>query len=70
MQQSETLRNGAMPEKLMTNEELAELLDMPLGTVRRWPSEGTGPKSIRIGRRVRWRPEDVRAWLDELAKVA
>lgn len=59
-----------MIEKLMSNEALADMLGVPLWTVRGWRAKGTGPKGIRVGKHVRYRPEDVTAWLDDLAKAA
>lgn len=57
-------------DRLLSIEALADWLDVPVWTIRKWRAQGTGPKGIRVGRHVRWRPEDVRAWLDELAKAA
>lgn len=57
-------------EPLFSSDDLAELLGVPVLTVRKWRAQGTGPKFIRIGKYVRYRPEDVQAWLDALAKAA
>lgn len=57
-------------DRLWTLQALAEFLGVPEETLYAWRKRGTGPKGIRIGRYVRYRPEDVRSWLDELAKAA
>lgn len=52
----------ATPE-FLTAPELAEFLRVPLGTVRKWRHEGTGPRARRIGNHLRYRRTDVEAWL-------
>ncbi len=44
--------------------EVAALTGIPENTLRFWRHSGTGPKSAKLGRRVVYREEDVRAWLD------
>jgi excisionase family DNA binding protein len=50
--------------KLATARELADYLDVPIGTVYQWASRGGGPKMIKVGRHLRARWEDVEQWLD------
>lgn len=50
---------------LITLEELAELINTPLNTVRYWRANGYGPKCVRIGRRVMARRSDVEAWIEK-----
>jgi excisionase family DNA binding protein len=54
-------------DQLISTERLAERLDVPLGTIYRWNHYGIGPRGIRVGRHVRYRPEDVESWLDSQA---
>ncbi len=55
----------ASPEpELLTITEAAELLRAPVATLRYWRHLGTGPRSFRLGRRVLYRTEDVRTWID------
>lgn len=54
---------------LMTMEEAAELLHMPVATLRFWRHKGTGPASFKIGRRVMYRRADVEAWIEEQIKA-
>ncbi|CCH73474.1 Regulatory protein MerR (fragment) [Nostocoides australiense Ben110] len=54
------------PDPLPTTAEAAELLHTPVGTLRYWRHQGTGPKGFRLGaRRVMYRRSDVLAWLEE-----
>ena len=52
-------------DQLMTIEEVAEVLRMPVATLRYWRVLGTGPRGFIIGRRLRYWRRDVLAWLDE-----
>ncbi|MGO9780044.1 MAG: helix-turn-helix transcriptional regulator [Streptosporangiaceae bacterium] len=55
----------AKPDRLATPEQVSEYLqDIPLKTLARWRSIGTGPRFIRVGRHVRYDWDDVRAWKD------
>lgn len=56
-----------MTGALLTAQELAEQLGVPLATLYQWNTKGTGPKRIRMGRHVRYRLSDVDAWLDRQA---
>lgn len=51
-------------DALMSAQDVADLCGVPLGTVYAWNSRGTGPSRIAVGKHVRYRPEDVQAWLD------
>ena len=54
-------------ETLMTTEQLAEFLQVPLATLYQWRHKGTGPKGIKVGKHVRYRRSDVEAWLETQA---
>jgi hypothetical protein len=49
---------------LMDETVLAQQLNVTVHALRRWRTEGRPPRFIKIGRLVRYRPEDVAAWLD------
>ena len=49
---------------LLTIAEAAQLLRAPVATLRYWRHLGTGPRSFRLGRRVLYRRDDLRAWID------
>ena len=55
---------GHEPE-LLTIAEAAELLRAPVATLRYWRHLGTGPRSFRLGRRVVYRADDLRNWIDD-----
>jgi excisionase family DNA binding protein len=50
--------------KLWGPQDVAEYLNVPVGTVYQWRSCGGGPPGRRVGKYVRYRPEDVEAWFD------
>jgi excisionase family DNA binding protein len=50
--------------ELLTITEAAELLRAPVATLRYWRHLGTGPRSFRLGRRVLYRYDDLRSWVD------
>ena len=50
--------------ELLTITEAAELLRAPVATLRYWRHLGTGPRSFRLGRRVLYRSDDLRSWID------
>lgn len=53
--------------ELSSTDDLARYLQVPKKTVYAWNSAGTGPRLVRIGKYVRYRREDVQAWLAERA---
>ncbi len=56
-------------EKLLSVEEVAEFLGVPVNTLYQWRHKGTGPTAFRVGRFLRYDPVDVREWLSEHAAV-
>lgn len=56
------------PDRLLTPQEVADYLGIPLTTLFRWRWDGgKGPRGHRVGRHLRYRSEDVEAWLAEQA---
>jgi excisionase family DNA binding protein len=53
-----------MTDKLLTQQQLADELQVSLRTLERWRQQGTGPAFIRVGRSPRYRRADVDAWLE------
>jgi excisionase family DNA binding protein len=51
--------------ELLTPQEVAELLRIPLATLQTWRSNRTGPTGYRVGRHIRYDRRDVEAWLAE-----
>jgi excisionase family DNA binding protein len=50
--------------QLLTARYLAELLQVPAKTIYAWRYKGQGPPGVLVGRHLRFRPEDVAAWLE------
>lgn len=55
-------------EPLWTVEQVAEYLQIPVRTLYQWRHNNYGPAGRRVGRYVRYRAEDVRAWVDSLTE--
>ncbi len=49
----------------MTIDELAGYLKVRPATLYGWRHEGSGPPGVKVGRAVRFRVEDVDAWITE-----
>lgn len=54
--------------KLLDINELAEVLGIPVRTIRKWRYEGKGPACIKIGKYIRWHPNEVDRWLARLGQ--
>lgn len=54
--------------RLLTTQELADYLGVPVSTVYAWRARGTAPEAVRVGRYTRYRMSAVSAWLDALAE--
>ena len=55
-------------DRLLTTEEVAEMLPFTPGTLRWMRHAKTGPKSFKLGgRKVVYRESDVLAWVEEQA---
>lgn len=48
---------------LLSPQQLADYLGVPVRTVYAWNHQGTGPTPIRVGKHVRYRRESVEAFL-------
>lgn len=49
--------------RLLSTEEVARILVVPVNTLYCWRYKGTGPKAYRVGKHLRYRLEDVLQWL-------
>jgi hypothetical protein len=48
---------------LLTERDISKQLRVSLGSLRRWRMVRQGPPFIKVGLLVRYKPEDVEAWL-------
>jgi len=62
-EQSESLRSG---ERLLSVQELADYLEVPVKTIYTWRHRHTGPRGFRVGKHLRFRWRDIEAWLADL----
>jgi excisionase family DNA binding protein len=53
-----------MGSKLMSTEDLSDYLGVPVQTLYQWRTKRKGPLGRKIGKHVRYRPEDVDAWVE------
>ena len=52
-------------DRLLTVEDLAEYLDVPMATVYAWRYRRQGPPGFRVGRHLRFRWSDVEGWIQD-----
>ncbi len=50
-------------DELLTEYDIARITGMSVASVRRWRLLRQGPKYLKIGSAVRYRSEDIAAWL-------
>lgn len=58
-----TSDNNIEPLPLLTEHDVARITGLSLASVRRWRLIGQGPRFLKLGRAVRYRREDLSAWL-------
>lgn len=58
---------GAFSIALINSDQLAEMLGISRKSLYHALDVGQLPSPIKIGNRLRWRIEDIEAWLDDLA---
>ena len=52
-------------DRLLTITEAAEMLRVPVATLRWWRHKGIGPRSFKMGRHVLYRLSDLEAFIEE-----
>jgi predicted DNA-binding transcriptional regulator AlpA len=57
-------------DRLLTAEDLAAFLDVPIKTLYAWRYRGEGPVGFRVGKHVRYRWTDVEQWIRDRVRVA
>ena len=53
-------------ERLLSAQELAVYLEVPVKTIYTWRHRHTGPRGFRVGKHLRFRWCDVESWLADL----
>lgn len=51
-------------DTLLTPPQVAQALGVPLQTLYTWRVKQAGPRGIKIGRHLRYRPADVQSWIE------
>lgn len=51
---------------LWTVQDVSEYLRVPVQTLYSWRTNGNGPPARRVGKYLRYRPDEVVAWLEAL----
>lgn len=49
-------------------EDVSAYLGVPIGTLYQWRTRGYGPPGRRIGKYVRYKPDDVERWFESQAE--
>jgi len=60
----ESTINSGQTARLLNEFDVADLFRLSVATMRHWRLTGKGPKWLKLGSAVRYRPEDVQAYLD------
>jgi predicted DNA-binding transcriptional regulator AlpA len=50
-------------QELLREKQVSKWINASTAALRRWRREGKGPKFVKLGRLVRYRVEDVEAWI-------
>ena len=62
---TEDLTSSNLGDEMLTLQEACAFLRVPEGTLRYWRHLGSGPRSFKVGRRVRYWRADLVLWLTE-----
>jgi excisionase family DNA binding protein len=60
-------RTDTTVRRLLSVDEVAEVLGVPVGTLYQWRHKGVGPLGLRVGRHLRYRAADVSEWIERRA---
>ena len=56
-------------DRLLTVEDLAKYLGVPVATLYAWRYHHQGPPGFRVGRHLRYRWADIEAWISDRIKT-
>lgn len=63
------MSTASMDTRLLTVHEVAGMLGIPEATLRWWRHADSGPRSIRLGRRIYYRQSDLEDWITSEANA-
>ncbi len=52
-------------EPLLSAQDLADFLHVPIATIYAWRYRRQGPPGFRVGRHLRYRRDDVQQWIED-----
>jgi len=52
-------------DELLSPQDLASYLDVPVSTLYDWRWRGEGPKGFRAGKHIRYRLSDIEEWIQK-----
>jgi excisionase family DNA binding protein len=55
-------------DRLLSAQEVAEYLNVPISTLYSWRYHGNGPPGLRVGKHLRYRRADIQAWVQDQIK--
>jgi hypothetical protein len=55
-----------MVGNFLTEKDVAKQISVSLGSLRRWRLVNSGPRFVKVGALVRYRPEDLQHWMESL----
>ena len=59
------MRRELPSDRLLSTGEVAHLLQVPVSTVYEWNRRRVGPQPMRIGRYLRYHPDEMVRWMKE-----
>ncbi len=62
---TDTAIDVARPRPLWGVSDVAAYLDIPIKTLYKWRLERSGPPCVRIGKHLRYVPDDVVTWVED-----
>ena len=63
----QNVRADTTVRRLLSADEVAEVLGVPVSTLYQWRYKGVGPVGLRVARHLRYRVADVSEWIDRRA---
>ena len=58
------MATASTPDALLNEHDVARITGLSVASVRRWRLLRQGPQYLKIGSAVRYRSQDIAAWLD------